>query len=96
MSVYVYSVFVLCVGSGLATGSSPVQGVLSTVYRFKKLKKAAKAQRAVEPCREREKSVLSLPLSYVWIWLFSKYGLRIIDVVTCIFPLNYLECVIPV
>jgi hypothetical protein len=39
MSVCVYSMFVLfCVGSGLATGWSPVQGVLLTVYRIKKLK----------------------------------------------------------
>jgi hypothetical protein len=30
---------VLCVGSGLATGWSPVQGVLPTMYRIKKLKK---------------------------------------------------------
>jgi hypothetical protein len=30
---------VLCVGSGLATGWSPVQGVLPTVYSIKKLKK---------------------------------------------------------
>jgi hypothetical protein len=29
----------LCVGSGIATGWSPVQGVLPTVCRFKKLKK---------------------------------------------------------
>jgi hypothetical protein len=29
----------LCVGSGLATGWSPVQGTLPTVYRIKKLKK---------------------------------------------------------
>jgi hypothetical protein len=36
----VYSVFVLpCVGSGLARGRSPVQGVLPTVYKIKKLKK---------------------------------------------------------
>jgi hypothetical protein len=42
--------FVLCVGSGLATGWSPVQGVLPTVYRIKKLKKTAKVrQRPVEP-----------------------------------------------
>jgi hypothetical protein len=40
---------VLCVGSGFATGWSPVQGVLPTVYRIKKLKKRQKArQRAVE------------------------------------------------
>jgi hypothetical protein len=39
-SVCVYSVcFVLYVGSGLATGWSPVQGVLPTVYRITKLKK---------------------------------------------------------
>jgi hypothetical protein len=35
----VYSVFVLsCVGSSLASGWSPVQGVLPTDYRIKKLK----------------------------------------------------------
>jgi hypothetical protein len=50
MSVCVYSVcVVLFVGSGLATGWSPVQGVLLTVYRINKLKKTARAQqRAVE------------------------------------------------
>jgi hypothetical protein len=45
---------VLCVGSGLATGWSPVQGVLPTMYRIKKLKKAAKAQykdcRTIDTC----------------------------------------------
>jgi hypothetical protein len=30
---------VLCVGSGLASGWSPVQGVLPTVYRMKRLQK---------------------------------------------------------
>jgi hypothetical protein len=41
---------VLCVGKGLARGWSPIQGVLPTVYRVKKLKKVAKAQQmAVEP-----------------------------------------------
>jgi hypothetical protein len=30
---------ILCAGSGFATGWSPVQGVLPTVYTFKKLKK---------------------------------------------------------
>jgi hypothetical protein len=41
----------LCLGSGLTMGWSPVQGVLQTVYKIKKLKKKlAKAQqRAVEP-----------------------------------------------
>jgi hypothetical protein len=38
--VFVYSVcVVLWVGRGLAPGWSPVQGVLQTVYRIKKLKK---------------------------------------------------------
>jgi hypothetical protein len=40
MSVSVYSVcVVLCVGSGLATGWSPAQGVLHTAYKIKKLRK---------------------------------------------------------
>jgi hypothetical protein len=30
---------VLCIGRGLATGWSPVQGVQPNVYRIKKLKK---------------------------------------------------------
>jgi hypothetical protein len=34
---------VLCVGSGLATGWSPVQGVLLTVYRIKNLKKSGQS-----------------------------------------------------
>jgi hypothetical protein len=45
MSVCVYSVFVLsCVGSGLAIGRSPFQGVLSTVYRINKLKKRPRSE----------------------------------------------------
>jgi hypothetical protein len=41
---------VLCVGSGLTTGWSLVQGVLPTVYRFKKLKKRPRfIKRTVEP-----------------------------------------------
>jgi hypothetical protein len=41
MSVCVYSVFVLllCVGRGLATGWSSVQGVPPTLYRLRNLKK---------------------------------------------------------
>jgi hypothetical protein len=42
--VCVYSVCVLRIGRDLATGLSPVQGDLPTVYRIRKLKKAAKAQ----------------------------------------------------
>jgi hypothetical protein len=39
MFLYVYSAFMLsCAGSGLATGWSPVQGVLPTVCKIKKLK----------------------------------------------------------
>jgi hypothetical protein len=41
---------VLCVGSGLATGLSPVQEVLQTVYRIKKVKKQRRFnKRTVEP-----------------------------------------------
>jgi hypothetical protein len=39
MRLFCVCVFVLCVGRGLAMGRSPVQGVLPTVYRMKKLKK---------------------------------------------------------
>jgi hypothetical protein len=40
---------VLCVGRGLATGWSPFEGVLPTVYRIKKLKKRPRSnRRAVE------------------------------------------------
>jgi hypothetical protein len=46
---------VLCVGSGLATGWSPVQRVLQTVYRIKKLKKRPRSTGAVERERERER-----------------------------------------
>jgi hypothetical protein len=40
---------VLCVGSGPATGWSPVQGVLPTVYRIKKLKKRRRSNK--KDCR---------------------------------------------
>jgi hypothetical protein len=39
-----YVCVVLYVGSGLATGWSPVQGVLPTVYRIKKLKKPTRSK----------------------------------------------------
>jgi hypothetical protein len=46
----VYVRVVLCVGSGLVTGWSPVQGVLPTVYWIKKLKKRPRFnKRTVEP-----------------------------------------------
>jgi hypothetical protein len=48
--VRLFSVYVvLCVGRGLATGCSPVQGDQPTAYRSMKLKKVAKVQqRSVE------------------------------------------------
>jgi hypothetical protein len=36
---------VLCAGSSLATGSSPVHGVLPTVYTIKELKKMTKVHK---------------------------------------------------
>jgi hypothetical protein len=39
--------FILCVGSGLVTGWSPVQGVLPTVYRIKKPKKRPRSNRGL-------------------------------------------------
>jgi hypothetical protein len=48
--VLFFCVYILCVGSGLATGWSPIQGVLPTVYRIKKLiKRPRSTQRTVEP-----------------------------------------------
>jgi hypothetical protein len=38
----------LCVGSGPATGWSPVQGVLPTMYRIKKLKKRPRSNKTTE------------------------------------------------
>jgi hypothetical protein len=40
---------VLCVGRGLATGWSPVQGALPTVYRLRNWKSGQGPQGAVEP-----------------------------------------------
>jgi hypothetical protein len=49
MSVCVYSVcVVLCVSSGLAMDWSPVQGVLPTVHRIKKLESSKVQRRAVD------------------------------------------------
>jgi hypothetical protein len=49
--LHAFILFVFCwVGSGLATGRSPVQGALPFVYRTMKTEKAVRAQkRAVEP-----------------------------------------------
>jgi hypothetical protein len=40
---------VLYVGTGLATGWSPVEGLLPTIYSIKKLKTAKAQQRTVQP-----------------------------------------------
>jgi hypothetical protein len=49
--VHLFRVYVvLCLGSDLATGSSPVQGVLPAVFKIKKLKKRPRSnKRPVEP-----------------------------------------------
>jgi hypothetical protein len=39
--------FVLCVGIGLATGWSPVQGILPSVYKIKKLKKRPRSNKGL-------------------------------------------------
>jgi hypothetical protein len=43
---------VLCVGSGLTAGWSPVQGVLPTVYRIKKLEKRPRSNKELQSNRE--------------------------------------------
>jgi hypothetical protein len=57
--------FCIYVGSGLATGWSPVQGILPTVYNVRKLKKAAKVKRAVGPWRETKR----IFILYSWFFL---------------------------
>jgi hypothetical protein len=53
ISVCVYSGFVLfCVGSGLVTGWSPVQGVLPTVYWIKKLKMRQRSKKGLQNHRQ--------------------------------------------
>jgi hypothetical protein len=42
-----YVCVVLCLGSSLATGWSPVQGVLPTMYKIKKLKKRPKSDKGL-------------------------------------------------
>jgi hypothetical protein len=54
VSVRLFCVYVLCVGSDLATGWSPVQGVLPTVYRIKKLKNWSRSnKKTAEPWIDR-------------------------------------------
>jgi hypothetical protein len=84
---------VLCVGSGLPTGWSPVQGVLSTVYRIRKTEKEAKAQ--LKGCRayERIANVLFTQTylymgSWGWRW-FSNVTSRIWHCILIGKMLNY-------
>jgi hypothetical protein len=73
--------FILCVGSGLATGWSPLQGALPTVLRIKKLKKRAKSKgyRAIE--RERKRTNVNVLSTYVLITeLYRHYLLSYIRV----------------
>jgi hypothetical protein len=83
MSVCVYSVCaVLCVGIGLATGWSPVQRVLPTVYRIKKLKKKS-GQVPTKGCRAIDEWMLLLLLPlYHYIHLFP--GPEILSNMNCV------------
>jgi hypothetical protein len=73
MFVCVYSVcVVLCVGSGIATGWSPVQGVLPTLYNIKKLKSGqgpTKGCRSIDRYVKRRKGMvlnwLSLVITFI-------------------------------
>jgi hypothetical protein len=54
---------VLCVGSGLVKGCSPVQGVLPTVYRIKELKKRPRSNKSTaEPQIDSEVTMPQTPL----------------------------------
>jgi hypothetical protein len=57
---------VLCVGSGLATSSSPVQGILPTAYKIRKLKRRPRPNKwAVEPNKETCLCILLLFFCFV-------------------------------
>jgi hypothetical protein len=56
MFVYVYSVFMLfCVGSGLATGWSPVQGIVPTVFKTHDFRIKSEWEQARVPNSTRKK-----------------------------------------
>jgi hypothetical protein len=57
---------VMCVGSGLATGWSPVHGVLPTVYRIKKLKKRPRSKRLQSHREKQRKYVLINTIHDLW------------------------------
>jgi hypothetical protein len=64
--VRVFCVYaVLCIGSGLATGWSPAQGVLPTVYSIEKLKKRPRFKELHNlRVRDRRKKRCGIPLGF--------------------------------
>jgi hypothetical protein len=58
--VHLFCVYVVCVGSGIATGWSPVQGVLRTVYT-RRLRNWKSGQGPTKGCGAIEKKKLQLP-----------------------------------
>jgi hypothetical protein len=73
MIVCVYSLYVvLCVGSDLATGSFSVQGVLSTVYRIKKLKKQPRSKGLLSH-RERKCVIAHLCRQVSYLFSFPEH-----------------------
>jgi hypothetical protein len=67
---------VLCVGSGLVTGWSPIQGILPTMYRLRSWKsgrdqKSSTSCKAIERERERERECLGLNGLYC-LWLCNQ------------------------
>jgi hypothetical protein len=58
---------VLCVGSGLATDWSPVQGVQPTTYRIRKLKKRPRPNEGVESHNNNNNNNNNNNLRAVWL-----------------------------
>jgi hypothetical protein len=59
---------VLCVGTGLAKGWSPVQGVLQTVYRINKVKKRSRSKGLwYGPCHISSQNFLVVACGTVWL-----------------------------
>jgi hypothetical protein len=74
MSVCVYSVFVLsCVGSGLATGWSPVQGVLPTVSKIQTLELINSEWVQARESNQSSKREKKIVLSYLQFSLVSRH-----------------------
>jgi hypothetical protein len=60
-------VFILCAGSGLATGWSPVQGVLLTLYKIKKLKKRQRSNQKKD-CSTIDRWYYSIISLFTFLW----------------------------